>query len=143
MAGPETSSEVRRCPTCGARNRGTGVWCTLCHADLAGPPPVAAEEPVEPVEPIEPIEPADGDAPAGPVFGTKPAGEVDPRLVQQLLVQLQVQESGIKLPGRLSVLHGLLEPGAPKGRAIAVAAGAAVVVAVLVIVLFAVVGLAL
>lgn len=140
MAGPETSSEVRRCPSCGARNRGTGQWCTLCHGDLSGPALPTIAETLAGLE--------DGDAPgdpdadeAEPAF--RPTGEVDPKVLDQLMVQLRAQESGIRLTGRFSALQGLLRPGTPKSAMIAFGFGAMVVVALVVIIVLAVVGLAL
>jgi hypothetical protein len=144
MAGPETSSEVRRCPSCGSRNRGNGQWCTLCHTDLTGPPvPTIAESLAE----LESDQEA-GDA-AEPVaehqaFGAaRPTGEVDPQLMKQLLLQLEAQESGVRLPGRLSGLSGLIRPGAPRSAMIGLAFGATVVVALLILTVLALVGLAL
>jgi hypothetical protein len=73
----------------------------------------------------------------------RPSGEVDPQLMQQLMLQLEAQESGIKLPRRLSGLSALLRPGAPKGAAIGLAFGVMFALALVILILLTVVGLAL
>ena len=161
MAGPETSSEVRRCPSCGVRNRGGGQWCTLCHADLTGRPlPTVAESLAELVGDNHPGEDGtvqdgtgegddrrepDDQPPEGPPQDQplRPSGEVDPQLMQQLMLQLEAQESGIKLPRRLSGLSVLLRPGAPKGAAIGLAAGVMLALGLVILIVLTVVGLAL
>jgi hypothetical protein len=132
MAGTGTGGAVRRCPSCGARNRGAGPWCTLCHAPRAG---IVAEA-QRPAEPV-PDDPADGRA------ATDGGSGPDPLLVQELMLRLAAQESGIELPRRLAPLKALLRPGAPKGLALGVGLAAMVGVTALVVVLLALVGLAL
>jgi hypothetical protein len=160
MAGPDTSSAVRRCPSCGARNRGSEDWCTLCHGSLNGPPtPTIAESLAELInEPDAEAAPGhddpdghgdpDGhDDPDGAddsdQHGPGPASGPDPVLVNTLMLQLAAQESGIRLPGRMAALRGLLGPGAPPGRALVIGLIGLVGVAAVVTALLALVGLAL
>jgi hypothetical protein len=153
MAGPETSSGVRRCPSCGARNRGTGPWCTLCHADLSGPPPPTLAESLADLVAGDDVDDGvtdDGRADDGPAGAVRPgpaSAEVDPavaeQVLEQLLVQLRAQESGIRLPGRWAAFGGLLRPGASRGATIAFGLGVMVAVTVVVVTVLAVVGLAL